>query len=157
MRKVTIHDLDPPSTTSPAYVLPLGDPLGTTHLSINYFELDPGDQFGYEFHRHLDQEEVFYIQQGTATFETSDDEIEVSAGEAIRFSPGEFQLGRNLGASKVIALALGAPKGTEEIEYYRQCPACETRTIQPVTFDSEERIVRISCAECDSLVEEIAL
>lgn len=80
MEKITILDLEPPSTTSPAEVYPLGDPLGTTDIAINYFELAPGDRFGFDLHRHLDQEEVFYIQQGTATFETEEGDVEVAAG-----------------------------------------------------------------------------
>lgn len=50
----------------------LTGPLGVTDLAINYYELKPGDSFAFASHDHETQEEVFYIQSGTATFETED-------------------------------------------------------------------------------------
>nr|WP_313691743.1 hypothetical protein [Halobaculum sp. XH14] len=57
---------------------------------MNYFELAPSESFGYAYHRHSDQE-VFYVQSEMTTFEIEIGEVEVGAGEAIRFAPGEFQ------------------------------------------------------------------
>lgn len=157
MKKVAVDAVDSPATTSPADVFrPLSGALETSGLAINYVELAPGEQFGYDYHRHLDQEELFYVQQGTATFDTESGETEVSAGEVIRFEPGEFQLGVNRGGERVVAVTLGAPRETDAIEYRRACPTCETATIQTPELDREQRTVAIECTECDSVVDEVS-
>jgi len=158
MEKVRIDAIEQPPTSSPADVVrPLSDALGTTDLAINQFELEPGDSIGYEYHRHLDQEEVFVVQQGTVTFETESGGVEVSAGEVIRFAPGEFQLGRNRSEGRATVLAFGAPRETEEIEYYRECPECGEETVQVPELDEGSERLRIRCTECEAVTSEIAL
>ncbi|MEF8900824.1 MAG: cupin domain-containing protein [Halovenus sp.] len=62
---------DAPSRAGPARVTrPLGRELATDHVNVNYFELAPGETFAFGYHRHPEQEEVFYVLEGTATFET---------------------------------------------------------------------------------------
>lgn len=148
MNHVRIDDIE--STPSPSAVRrPLADALGATDLAVNYFELEPGDSFAYGYHAHHDQEEVFYVQSGTATFETEDGDRRVAAGEAVRFAPGEFQQGRNDGDERVVALALGAPKETDETEVYRECPACDDRT--PARFErADDGALLTVCADCDT-------
>lgn len=149
MQHVTIDDIELPPTNSPADVVrPLSQALGTTEFAMNVFELAPGDSFGFAYHRHHDQEEVFYIQRGTATFETESGAIEVGAGEVIRFSPGEFQLGANQSDKRVEALAIGAPRDSEEIEYLLDCSACEERTVHTPEVDEDEGVIVIQCSEC---------
>ena len=110
----------------------LSDPLGTTDLAINRYVLEPGEGFSGGLHAHLDQEEVFYVVDGTATFEhrpdaTADTEtVEVGPGEAIRFPPGEFQQGRNEGDERVVALALGGPKESSEVRIPLPCRECDS-------------------------------
>lgn len=158
MKKVTVANVEAPSTNSPADVVrPLSGALGTDGLAINYFELAPSESFGFDYHRHLDQEEVFYVQRGTATFETESGDIEVTESELVRFAPGEFQLGRNLSDERVIALALGAPRDSTEIEYLRDCPTCDDRTIQTPEIDEAERTLVVRCSECEAAVDEISL
>lgn len=148
MNKVRIEDIDVQSANPAERVVPLSDVLGTTDLAINYFELGPGGQFGFDVHRHNDQEEVFCVQSGTVTFERKTDEIEVDGGEVIRFAPGEFQLGVNNGDELVTAFALGAPLKTREIEYLRACPRCDERTVQALRpFDEGDAFV-VTCNDC---------
>lgn len=64
----------------------------------------------------LDQEEIFYIIQGTVTSETESGAVVVKAEEVIHFAPGEFQLGVNQDDERVIVLTLGAPRTSEEIK-----------------------------------------
>jgi uncharacterized cupin superfamily protein len=96
MEKVAIDDVD--IETSPLGVhsvrRPVSRALGTSDFAMNYFELEPGDSFSGGLHTHHDQEEVFHVQEGTATFEVGRDREtrEVAPGECIRFSPGEFQV-----------------------------------------------------------------
>jgi len=73
----------------------LTDELDASDLAINYYRLEPGQSFSGGMHTHMDQEEVFYVVEGTATFETPEDEVDVGPDEAIRFAPGDYQTGRN--------------------------------------------------------------
>ena len=126
----------------------LSDPLGTTDLAINYYELAPGDSFGFGYHRHPNQEEVFYVVEGTATFETEDGDVDVSAGDAVRFAPGEWQLGRNEGDEHVVALALGAPKDTGETEMLRECADCGGRTENTIEMADDRESLVTRCTDC---------
>lgn len=153
MRKTTVDDVDPASLGSDDLDRRgLSDPLGTSDLALNYYALDPGEAFSGGLHAHLDQEEVFYVVEGTATFETrpeatADSEtITVGPDEAVRFAPGEFQQGRNESDERVVALALGAPKGSTEGRVPQACPACgESDVLAVVVADGE---MGLECPEC---------
>ena len=93
MRKRDVTEMD--SRMGPAAVIrPLTDALGLSDFAMNYYELDPGDSFAYGFHAHEKQEEVFYVQTGTVTFETVEGDVEVDAGELVRFGgpTGRYRL-----------------------------------------------------------------
>jgi uncharacterized cupin superfamily protein len=68
----------------------LTEPLGLTDVAVNQYELAPGDRFSGGLHAHVDQEEVFYVTSGTATFDyrrTADaptETVAVGPGEAVR-------------------------------------------------------------------------
>ena len=147
MRKVTLADLD--SRMGPADVIrPLTDALGATDLALNYYELDPGESFAYGFHAHGEQEEVFYVQQGTATFRTMDGDVTVEAGELVRFGPGEYQRGFNRGEERVVALALGAPQDGGETDVLRECAECGVETPQSLSLADDKSAVIVTCEEC---------
>jgi mannose-6-phosphate isomerase-like protein (cupin superfamily) len=130
----------------------LSDPLGTTDVAVNYYALDPGEAFSGGMHAHLDQEEVFYVVSGTATFETKPDAtadsetVEVTAGEAIRFAPGEFQQGRNEGDEQLFALALGAPRESTEGRVPQPCSACGESDVLAVVMTDDG--MGLECPEC---------
>jgi mannose-6-phosphate isomerase-like protein (cupin superfamily) len=136
---------------------PLSSLLDTDGLALNYFELEPGDAFGFCYHRHHEQEEVFYVQSGTATFETEDGTAEVGPGEVVRFAPGEWQRGTNRGTERVVALALGAPREQGPTDLRRVCETCDKRTPHEVsaehvngdTDDRREAVVT-TCLTCGS-------
>ena len=154
MKRVAIDDVEHPPTISPASVVrPLAAALGTTDVAVNVFELAPGETFGFDYHRHRDQEELFYVLAGTATFRTEDGDVAVGPGEVVRFAPGELQLGRNAGEARVRALAIGAPRDSEAIEYVRPCPECGTETTQPLDLDREAAVIEIRCEACGSTVD----
>ena len=122
--------------------------VGATDLALNYYELAPGDSFGFGYHRHPEQEEVFYVAEGTVTFETEDGDVDVAAGEAVRFAPGEWQLGTNEGDERVVALAMGAPADVNETELLRACPDCDGRTENRIEMiDDRDALVTI-CTSC---------
>lgn len=134
MEKVRIDDVE--NAIQPAAVMRhLTGPLGTTDVAINYYELEPGDSFAYAYHRHEIQEELFYVQEGTATFETEDGDVAVSAGEIVRFPPGEFQRGWNRSDERVVAIAIGAPLEYGRRVKLRDCPTCG----EPTDTDLERR------------------
>lgn len=147
MEKVRIDDVD--NSLQPAAVMRhLTEPLGLTDFAINYYELEPGDSFAFAYHSHDVQEEVFYVQSGTATFETEDGPVTVEAGEVIRFDRGEFQRGWNRSDELVQALALGAPLEYGEQRKLRHCPNCETETDTWLERTDDETAVVAYCKRC---------
>ncbi|WP_135305252.1 cupin domain-containing protein [Haloarcula amylovorans] len=148
MEKVSVDAVD--SRMGPADVKrSLSNALDTSDLAVNYYELAPGETFGLGYHQHPNQEELFYVQRGTATFETEDGDIPVGPDEAIRFAPGEWQLGRNASDERVVALALGAPKDTSETEMVRHCESCGERTEQRVEMTDDRDALVTRCVNCD--------
>lgn len=130
----------------------LSDGLETDHLAVVYYELEPGEQLSGGLHTHHDQEEVFYVLEGSVTFEyTLDrDEVVVGSDEAIRFPPGEFQCGRNHTDEQVVVLALGAPvpsSSAEATEWITHCESCGEETLHGIRSHDGGTIVSY-CEEC---------
>ena len=144
----------------------IGAAVGTENVAMVHYELEPGEQFSGGMHTHHDQEEVFYVVEGTATFEhreprsgSSDsggagadgEKTEVGAGEVVRFEPGEFQCGRNESDDTVTALALAAPgrrHNWEDLESFAPCGECGEVTSHGVREPDEAFV--IYCNECKS-------
>ncbi|PSQ33057.1 cupin [Halobacteriales archaeon SW_10_68_16] len=145
MEKVTIDDVEPSAFGRDIDRRGLSDPLGATDVAVNRYRLAPGERFSGGLHAHMDQEEVFLIVEGGATFETLDDEITVGAGEAIRFAPGEYQSGYNDGDGELLAFALGAPRETEDVRIPRECPDCGNDNMRAIPGDDGFDLV---CPEC---------
>lgn len=150
MEKVRIDDIDRRLDVS-TLQRPLTDALGATDLALSYYELAPGNSPAYGYHKHDDQEEVFYVQQGEMTFETEDGSVVVAAGEAIRFGPGEYQQGVNTGDERAVLLAAGAPQDGGGVEILRECEECGERT--PTTVElAEDGAAKITrCLDCDAV------
>ncbi|MFC6732835.1 MULTISPECIES: cupin domain-containing protein [unclassified Haladaptatus] len=157
MKKVAIDEVN--VVTNPMNVhsirRPVSRALGTEEFAMNYFELETGESFSGGLHTHYDQEEVFYVQSGTATFETKidgeRDTVTVDAGEAIRFAPGEFQQGLNGEDEPVVGFAFGAPGAThdwDEIESITYCRDCEEETPHGLDL-TEKGGFKMDCKECD--------
>ena len=147
MRKVRTGDVD--RVASAASVRrPIADALDAENISINYYELAPGDSFAFGYHSHGRQEELFYLLSGTATFETDDGDVTVESGEALRFAPGERQQGHNRGEERVVALALGAPRDSSGGDLFRDCPDCGERTPHGLEKRNAARLAITTCKEC---------
>lgn len=150
MRKVSIDDVD--SWMGPAASKrSLTKALGLKDVALNHYVLEPGDSFAFGYHKHEDQEEVFVVMEGTATFETEDGDVEVGAGEAVWFAPGEYQRGVNEGEEKVVALAVGAPQDMGETVILRQCEDCGERTPQSVERSEDGEALVTVCEGCGGL------
>ena len=129
---------------------PVSDALGTDAFAFNYFELEPGESFSGGMHRHHDQEELFYVLDGTATFETPEEEVDVEAGGCIRFGRGEYQTGGNRSDEQVRGFAIGAPGAHhdwDEIEALLFCPECEAETDHEMAL-TEDGQFDIACKQC---------
>jgi uncharacterized cupin superfamily protein len=128
----------------------LTNPLGLSDMALNYYELDPGESFSGGLHTHMNQEEIFYVIEGTATFDTPEDSHEVGANEIVRFAPGEYQEGKNESDDRVRALALGAPQEAGETRTALPCSECgaDYHTAE-VTDDG----VILTCPDCENVVE----
>ncbi|WP_049969396.1 cupin domain-containing protein [Haladaptatus cibarius] len=150
MEKTTIDDVDG-FMSAASVTRPVGKALGTSDMAINYYELAPGDSFSPGLHTHFDQEEVFYVQSGTATFETKEEDVVVEAGEIVRFAPGDYQRGHNHGDERVVALALGAPEESESGELLRDCPECGEQTQHWMRIPDEKNVVEVYCLTCDTV------
>ncbi|WP_436901470.1 cupin domain-containing protein [Halovenus halobia] len=159
MEKVTIDDVR--NEVNPLQVhdirRPVSDALGTEHFAMNYFELGPGDSFSGGLHTHHDQEEVFYVESGTAIFEVGKDreEVTVDEGEVIRFEPGEFQTGyaKEAEDNEVVGWALGAPTSQhdwEELESMIVCQECEEELPHGTSINDEGRF-EFTCTECGNV------
>ncbi|MFC3960299.1 cupin domain-containing protein [Halovivax cerinus] len=156
MEKVDIRDdRTGPSIAEADVYRRLSNPLDTDHLAINYAEIEPDGQLGLDYHRHRDQEEVFVVTGGTVTFETEDGDVAVRAGEAIRFAPDEFQLARNVDDERATVLALGAPRGSREIQYQRACPTCGKETLQDLELNRETGVFEGICTACGDIAVEV--
>ncbi len=147
MEKVAVDELD--RWMGPASIKrPLGKALGAEHMAVNYYELEPGDSFAFGYHAHENQEELFYILDGEATFETETGDIEVDAGDAIYFKPGEFQQGHNRGETPVRALAIGAPQDAGELTLLRSCETCGEQTNHEITATDDRSALVTICQTC---------
>lgn len=159
MRKIRISDVE--STPAGEYQSDrrvLTGPLDASHVAIVRYVLAPGERFSGSVHAHADQEELFVVLDGTATFETRDGEVSVGTNEAIRFAPGEFQSGRNDSDDEVVALALGAPRDSEDVRISRipvlgnlnvACPECGLDSMR-IPTDDESGLV---CPDCEAKLE----
>jgi uncharacterized cupin superfamily protein len=154
METVTTDAIDPETTdehrTHDRRVLT--DALNTSDLAVVHYTLEPGERFSGTLHTHMDQEEVFVVLAGEATFETEHGTVTVGEDEAIRFAPGEFQTGYNDSDERVVALALGGPRDSEDVRISHiagygdvSCSECghDHMQVDPTTEASE-----LVCPEC---------
>ncbi|WP_434530092.1 cupin domain-containing protein (plasmid) [Haloarcula sp. NS06] len=150
MQKVTLDDLEnnPMNADVTKHAT---EPLNLSNLALNYFELEPDDELSGGLHTHTNQEEVFYVVEGTATFYTKDDEITVEGGEIIRFAAGEYQSGKNKSGQRVRAIALGAPQEAGETRVAVPCQECGADYHVAEVGDDG---VSLSCPDCGNDPEQ---
>lgn len=147
MEKVTIEELDRDLSTANVK-RPVGEALGVEGFALHQYQVEPGETFSTGIHTHLDQEEVFYVLAGTATFETDKRSVKVDAGEAIRFAPGDFQQGKNDSDGRVVAVVMGAPKKSEVSRI--ECPACDAREAPEIEWTDDRSAIIFECRQCGS-------
>lgn len=135
----------------------VSDPLSAEEFSLNYYALDPGEEFSGGLHAHLDQEESFLVLEGEATFEWTAEpagETEtatVGAGQMVRFPAGEYQQGRNEADEPLRALALGTPEESSDVRVAAPCRECGDSDYLAFTMVDGEPGMR--CPECGETFE----
>lgn len=134
----------------------LDDALGATDMAIKYYEVQPGNFFSGGFHTHHTQEEIFVVLEGEATWDTEEGEasMTLSAGEAVRFPPGEFQHGyvAEDADETVRALALGAPPGMDDTVTIFTCPSCGEEAKHDVDIYEDRARLDTTCRECGNVI-----
>lgn len=86
----------------------LRDELNCENLGVSVLECDPGWEGKPHDHAADDQEEVYVLVDGEATVEVEGEEVELSAGDALRIAPEETRQIRNGDAESRFVL-VGAP------------------------------------------------
>ena len=93
------HVVDPsglsPAPDRPCEKRSISDAAGLSELGCHRYEADPGEQIPLAYHVHEQQEEVFYVLDGTLSVETPEGTYEVAAGEAFVVEPGSPQRAYN--------------------------------------------------------------
>ncbi|ESS10438.1 MAG: cupin domain protein [uncultured archaeon A07HR60] len=145
---------------------PVSRAIDDMDFAMVLFELDPGESFSGAPHKHLNQEELFYVLEGTATWETKPEAgadpqyVEVGPNELIHFQEDDvFQTGRNESDDLVKAVTVGSPGARHVWEQslgLADCPDCGAETVHTFVPDDDAADVRmptpeemaISCREC---------
>ena len=156
MKKTAIADAASTELGDDAAVRDLAGLLGATDLAVNHYRIPPAEEFPSGLHAHGDQEELFVVLDGAATFERlgpekdEASEVTVEAGEVVRFAPGEYQSGRNAGDDLLAVLALGAPPDSEEVRIPLDCPECGHGYLSPEASEASAAGVTLDCPACDA-------
>jgi len=149
MEKASVGSLENHSRSSEVRKF-MTDALNLEDLSMNYFELKPGESFSGGMHTHMNQEETFFVIEGKATFKTRDGEVKVGENEAVRFAPGEYQEGRNEGDERIRALALGTPQEQGETRTRFPCGECGAEYHE---VEITEEGILLTCPDCGNEME----
>lgn len=163
METASIEDVDavPHFTGANTNRKPLSRAIERMGFAVTYLELVPGEAFSGGLHLHTDQEELFLVLAGTATWETKEgpgDEptlTEVGPMEAIHFEKSDvYQTGRNESGGVVRGLAIGVPGSRHDwagTGAFVDCETCGEETV--FTLEGEGRMpdigeMTIACTRC---------
>lgn len=125
----------------------LSDQLDVTNVAVVSYRVPPGEGTPSGLHAHADQEELFVVLAGTATFETLDGSVRVGEGELVRFAPGEFHTCLNTGDELLSLLAIGAPKETTDIRIPVACDSCAGKHLR---LETSGETLTFCCPDCSS-------
>jgi mannose-6-phosphate isomerase-like protein (cupin superfamily) len=134
MQKVTVDEIEaiPHFMDANTDRRPLAREIEAMGFAATVFDLAPSEAFSGGLHTHDDQEELFYVVEGTATFEiraepdADSEHVEVSACEAIHFEAGDaYQTGVNESDASLWGIAIGVPGNRHRWEGVEAVLACE--------------------------------
>ena len=89
----------------------VSDAAGFERMAANLFRAEPGEDLPLAYHYHDDQEELFYVIEGTLHVETPEGTFAVPEGSLFAVEPDSPQRAHNPADADgpVAALAIGAP------------------------------------------------
>lgn len=87
----------------------LREELNTDQLGFTVLELEPGGKGKEHDESATDQEEIYYVVDGTITVDLAEETVQLSADEVIRLDPDETRQLRNEGETRAKLVLAGAP------------------------------------------------
>lgn len=116
---VDLADIEP-APDRPSTKRSISDACGLENLGAHRYEVAPGEEIPLAYHYHDEQEELFYVTEGTLHVETPDREYVVSAGEAFVCEPESPQFAYAPGdGENTTALVVGAPP-VDDVHAYEE-------------------------------------
>jgi len=109
-----------PEPDRPSECRKLTGPGGLDRMAINRFRPAPGEEIPLAYHYHDEQEEAFYVLDGTLSVETPDGVYEVGADELFTVDPGSPQRAHvaDDADGPATVLAIGAPPSDGDVHAY---------------------------------------
>lgn len=117
------HVLDPtslePMSDRPCESYAIGDVAELEILGLRVYAANPGEQIPLAYHSHEEQEEAFYVIDGTLHVETPEEVVIVPAGSVFVAEPESPHRAYNPedADGPVRVFATGAPSGDDVVEY----------------------------------------
>lgn len=96
-------------------------------------------------HLHTREDEVFYVVDGTITFQVGTEVFTGTAGDLIPYTRGQVHAFRNLGSESARLLLLAAPAGLEQ--FFLETGQVVTNPAAPIPPDNIPRLVQIGTAD----------
>jgi mannose-6-phosphate isomerase-like protein (cupin superfamily) len=90
-------------------------------------------------HRHLAEDELFYIISGELTFFSEHGAAEAGPGSLVQLAKDAVHTFKNTGDSEVLVLVMTAPAGFEHFFTAVGTPAVDGKAAPPVTPEPVER------------------
>jgi mannose-6-phosphate isomerase-like protein (cupin superfamily) len=116
--KVNLREID---DSAPRFQMPVGmqarfgrRPIGGETLGLALFSLEPNFRIPFG-HKHVTQEEVYVIVNGSGRVKVDDEVVEVSQWDAIRF-PKDTMRNVEAGPDGIEYVAFGAGEDPNEVE-----------------------------------------
>ena len=120
---MSYHVVDPddlePFSDRPVDARSISDAAGLENVGLRRYDVDPGEQMPLAYHYHEQQEEAFFVVEGTLHVETPDTEFVVEAGEVFVAEPDSPHRAFNPDdvSRPVRVFAVGAP-AVDDVERY---------------------------------------
>ncbi len=93
-----------------AEIMPVGYHLGTQETRSSLWVFDEGDSG--RRHRQTEQEELYFVVEGSVRFEIGDDDVTVDEGDFVVISPDEPR--RLVAEEESKVFAVGAPNVADD-------------------------------------------
>lgn len=134
----------------------VSDAVGASNVAVNVYSALPGESISLGYHRHAEQEEIFYVIEGTIAFETEQGGFWIETGEAFFVPTNAPHRCRAAGDEMARVIAIGSPRASEDLVFSEWCPECShdtDRDREYLTEDVETIVLR--CTECGAETDRV--